>query len=445
MAIPQEVLQSLDEQLKSVRQQAETLSQTVKTSAEKGLLSAGDLKDETAINLPEVSTNVAGSSADNINNQAITSLASATSQDEFLKAQQELFSEQQKALQEGREAQTSLLEGFKKLFTDRKEQEEQVRALQEEFQIPENQAQIRTLIPEIGALNLELLNMKIAQLKETTAIQENPQYSVGFAGRETNRVAREHTFRQMGVSAEIGAKTMVLDALRGNVETARNLVGDIVSAMQYDDILRLSELKTFYSFNKDFIDGLEKDQKDTLDNIRDYWDSKVENDRQELEAKLNLGVRAAENGVNLGLGANDYKTMSLEDVTELFGRKVGAVIGARFETKFGTLFTKTQQNKGASNAGLPLEEFQGLEYDVQNYFVNSTKTELEALNEVFTGIKDGKENPEDVKSEIDNSNIPPAVKEYLKSRIDAVAPTGKNTESFWQAFWKGVTRPLFNK
>src|SRR3990170_1597146 len=329
MAIPQEVLQSLDEQLKSVRQQAETLSQTVKTSAEKGLLSAGDLKDETAINLPEVSTNVAGSSADNINNQAITSLASATSQDEFLKA----------------------------------------------------------------------------QLKETTAIQENPQYSVGFAGRETNRVAREHTFRQMGVSAEIGAKTMVLDALRGNVETARNLVGDIVSAMQYDDILRLSELKTFYSFNKDFIDGLEKDQKDTLDNIRDYWDSKVENDRQELEAKLNLGVRAAENGVNLGLGANDYKTMSLEDVTELFGRKVGAVIGARFETKFGTLFTKTQQNKGASNAGLPLEEFQGLEYDVQNYFVNSTKTELEALNEVFTGIKDGKENPEDVKSEIDNSNI----------------------------------------
>src|SRR3990167_2455540 len=414
MAIPQEVLQSLDEQLKSVRQQAETLSQTVKTSAEKGLLSAGDLKDETAINLPEVSTNVAGSSADNINNQAITSLASATSQDEFLKAQQELFSEQQKALQE-------------------------------EFQIPENQAQIRTLIPEIGALNLELLNMKIAQLKETTAIQENPQYSVGFAGRETNRVAREHTFRQMGVSAEIGAKTMVLDALRGNVETARNLVGDIVSAMQYDDILRLSELKTFYSFNKDFIDGLEKDQKDTLDNIRDYWDSKVENDRQELEAKLNLGVRAAENGVNLGLGANDYKTMSLEDVTELFGRKVGAVIGARFETKFGTLFTKTQQNKGASNAGLPLEEFQGLEYDVQNYFVNSTKTELEALNEVFTGIKDGKENPEDVKSEIDNSNIPPAVKEYLKSRIDAVAPTGKNTESFWQAFWKGVTRPLFNK
>src|SRR3990172_2474713 len=198
MAIPQEVLQSLDEQLKSVRQQAETLSQTVKTSAEKGLLSAGDLKDETAINLPEVSTNVAGSSADNINNQAITSLASATSQDEFLK-----------------------------------EQEEQVRALQEEFQIPENQAQIRTLIPEIGALNLELLNMKIAQLKETTAIQENPQYSVGFAGRETNRVAREHTFRQMGVSAEIGAKTMVLDALRGNVETARNLVSDILSAIQY--------------------------------------------------------------------------------------------------------------------------------------------------------------------------------------------------------------------
>src|SRR3990172_3346649 len=186
MAIPQEVLQSLDEQLKSVRQQAETLSQTVKTSAEKGLLSAGDLKDETAINL-----------------------------------------------QEGREAQTSLLEGFKKLFTDRKEQEEQVRALQEEFQIPENQAQIRTLIPEIGALNLELLNMKIAQLKETTAIQENPQYSVGFAGRETNRVAREHTFRQMGVSAEIGAKTMVLDALRGNVETARNLISDILSAIQY--------------------------------------------------------------------------------------------------------------------------------------------------------------------------------------------------------------------
>lgn len=95
-----------------------------------------------------------------------------------------------------------------------------------------------------------------------------------------------------------------------------------------------------------------------------------------------------------------------------------------------SVFTSTQLNKGASNAGLSVKEFNQLEENIKNFYINSTQEELEGIQEAIDNVKNGKENVEDVKIEINNSNLPLSVKEYLKQKIDGVTPQ-KSTESWW--------------
>lgn len=347
--ITQQVSQSLIEQLNRIKEQTQTLFKGIEekgitTKTGEVLLPAGAFKlDETALNLTEIPKDTIG--FENIKNQAITNLASATSLDEFLKAQQQLFLEQQKSLTGAKEAQAGFLERFKTFFTGKEGQEEQLKSLMGEFQIPETQAQIRVLIPEIGALNQELANLRTAEMAETTRILDNPQYSVQYASREANRVSREYAIRQSGISAELGIKTSLLEAFRGNIESARNLIGDIVSAIQYDERMKLAELNFFYEANQDFINKLETEEKNILNEIRSYWQNKVEKEEKELSDKINLGIRAVENSVNLGLTSVDYQRMSLAEVMEVYQNKVGQLGGKikpEEKIKIPTIFGLTE-------------------------------------------------------------------------------------------------------
>src|SRR3990167_254043 len=88
-------------------------------------------------------------------------------------------------------------------------------------------------------------------------------------------------------------------------------------------------------------------------------------------------------------------------------------------------FTSTQANSGAVNAGLSISDFQALPSDVQNYYINTSEKQLIAIKEAINNISNGKENSEDVITEIENSNMAPNVKIYFRKLIELAAPTEK--------------------
>lgn len=90
-----------------------------------------------------------------------------------------------------------------------------------------------------------------------------------------------------------------------------------------------------------------------------------------------------------------------------------------------SIFTKTQTNKGANNAGLALDDFKGLDGDVQNFYISSTATQLKGMNSEIDAVKSGSKSPDEVKALIDSSNNTDAVKEYLKGLVDSVTPQKK--------------------
>ena len=110
-----------------------------------------------------------------------------------------------------------------------------------------------------------------------------------------------------------------------------------------------------------------------------------------------------------------------------------------------SFFTKSQINNGVLNAGIPRSEFLALSYDVQNYFINSSTKEIDVFKEVLTNVANGSEDAKDVKNEIDNSNSTPEVKEYLKKRVDSVAPAAGSSGD-WnrvRSFFEGAASYVY--
>jgi len=330
MANETQVPFSLEEQLKKIKTQTASIfgqieKEGITGAGGKVLLEAGALDvpnlniDQTGV--PEDNTNALA----NIKNNATTALASATSQEEFFKAQQELLKKQQEELAKAQTTQQDWMDKFKNIFTDRTSTADAIKTQMEEYGIPETWDKIQALIPEIGALNTELANLQTLEATDIARIEQNPQYSVQFANREVNRVSRLHAIKQAGVSAELGAKTALMNALRGNIETGRNLVSDVVTAMNYDTNQKLQDINTFMNLNQALINGLDSSQKETLNDIQKYWEDKSTNDRQDYTDKLNLLIGAADKGVNLGIGVNDIKKMTLDEVTQLYTTKVSQV------------------------------------------------------------------------------------------------------------------------
>lgn len=101
----------------------------------------------------------------------------------------------------------------------------------------------------------------------------------------------------------------------------------------------------------------------------------------------------------------------------------------------GYKFTSTQLNKGASNAGLSLDEFKQLSGEDQNFYINNATALKDMKKIIDQEIQDnGREALGSLREEIDNSNLPQAAKEELKAYAESIAPPVV-TKHWWE-FWK---------
>lgn len=371
---------TLDESLKNIQGQIQGMfskiqSEGITDKAGNVLLQAGSLKDVPSLNVsPTGVPDTTKDSLESLKTQATTALASATSQDEFFKAQQELFKQQQEELSKQKEEQKGFIDKAKEFITGRDSLSETLKAEQEKLGIPVMWDSVKALIPEIGSLQAQLAQLQTAEATEVTNIQQNPQYSVQFASREAQRVSRDYAIKQSGISAELGAKTALMQAFQGNITAARNMVSDIVSAMKYDTDQKFQDIKFFVDNNQSFIDGLDKSQQAILTNIESYWETKSKNEGADYKSKLDMIIDAANKGVNLGIGIPDVKKMSLEDVVRLYQSKVSVSVAAENAKKEGletgglTLFDDILQSaidigaspSGAAQAAVLFAEQQGI-------------------------------------------------------------------------------------
>lgn len=109
----------------------------------------------------------------------------------------------------------------------------------------------------------------------------------------------------------------------------------------------------------------------------------------------------------------------------------------------GNTFTTTQLNKGAANAGVPIDTFKSYSVDAQNYFINNGTALKKFLDAIATYKKDG-ESRQDVldaiNTKFEGSEVPVEVKDkvmnYFNTLYPAPAPKVPAAQQKVTPLWK---------
>ena len=85
------------------------------------------------------------------------------------------------------------------------------------------------------------------------------------------------------------------------------------------------------------------------------------------------------------------------------------------------VFSPTQKNKGAANAGLKSDEFSKLDTDVQNFYVNLSPTRAQGLKDEIENVRSGATKLEEAIEYVNTSGVSEPTKQYLVELFTGVA------------------------
>ncbi len=110
-------------------------------------------------------------------------------------------------------------------------------------------------------------------------------------------------------------------------------------------------------------------------------------------------------------------------------------------------FSDTQKNKGAMNSGMTIDEFNQLDPDIKNFYINTPKKLdpntnkniplYQVFEDAFAKVKAGTMAPEDLTQQITDSNtLPDAVKHYF---IDKMPLAPEKKQGYLSKLWGAIT------
>lgn len=159
--------------------------------------------------------------------------------------------------------------------------------------------------------------------------------------------------------------------------------------------------------------------------INDYQESQVQQQAQ-LRNSLSLAAEAGSMALEGLYKSNPqaFKAAGLDAPSFIAGIKAKETEATRrFNALHGdgdnvpsALFTKNQLNKGASIAGISLQDFKALDYDTQNFFINRAG-DIKAKEKVIDTAKTNGDDPRLLEKEISESDAPEAVKNVLVKHL----------------------------
>jgi hypothetical protein len=127
-------------------------------------------------------------------------------------------------------------------------------------------------------------------------------------------------------------------------------------------------------------------------------------------------------------------------------RQWKATTGSKGGGSTADLFTQSQLNSGALNAGMSIDGFSKIDTDLQNFYIQDPQTidpdtnKSISISSAFTkaiaNVKAGKEKSQDVADEIQSSNLPETVKHFF---IDQLPLTDVVKQGYFSKLWGAIT------
>jgi hypothetical protein len=197
-----------------------------------------------------------------------------------------------------REERASLTDELRETFESRQSMEEKLKETQQDFGVIEmldKQREQLTAIQDLRNRATTLIEQRDAAIG---AIGQQAIATPFITGQQA-RIAENYDRRINTISAYMGTEVAMYEAQQGNIQIAQSMVAQIVDAYTYDTKMELEKVSTFIDLNSDEISMLDQEYQNTLQESQRYWENKLQEEKAEREAVLNLKLQYATAGITI--------------------------------------------------------------------------------------------------------------------------------------------------
>ena len=233
-----------------------------------------------------------------------------------------------------------------------------------------------------------------ALMANLNLIRESPEASIQDKNRAAKQLAIEEARQKQNEENKAQAKSILDIADQTAAEMARRGTLDAVV---------LNQIKNA------------PDDISALTIAAPYLKEEEEEPKTEREVELDTFTDAGGNRVSVL-----YDPVTRQTRNVVLG-EVKRVTAEEPGTPIKSMFTDTQIARGAAVADLKIDEFNQLDTDTQNYFINN-EGEIKTRKKIIDDAKFNKEDPISLKAEINNSNLPQVAKDTLIRYTDSLFP-----------------------
>lgn len=265
---------------------------------------------------------------------------------------------------------------------------------------------------ELTDITNKIRQKEVAHRRKIERIQENNPTGQLSDGQ---RLAIEKADREW--AREAADLSLIAEVKLGNYEGAKGIIDDKITAETEDLTTRLAGLEFFYSKNESKLSDLQKTQ---LAQETDIVKTQLEEKTTMLKEVGAIQMEAAANGASSEVITRIGRAESTTEAINAAGKYIGLLDRQREVRLSGggsggggstVDFSDTQLAKGATAAGMSLAEFEQLDTDTQNFYINGISDAQKAVDEEFQAGS----SLEDIQAGIAGSGLPQAAIDELNS------------------------------
>jgi hypothetical protein len=306
--------------------------------------------------------------------------------------------------------------------------------------IQQYQSDISARSAEIGTLTQEY-NKIIAARDSQIATTQDKYASTNFISNQVAQINRNAAPELNRISADINAKTAMMQVSQGQIQNAQKYIAQMVDAVTADKKDTYDMYRLLQSENEQAYNTLRSDYKEAysmaMSNAKDAWTysrdqaTKVGNlmlenpqagitpqdSLEEALAKVQRSPKPTTTGSTVGSSETGYKNIVRDAAGNVI--RTQNITNGTSGTPAPVKLTNTQVNTGATRLGVTADQFKTLDPQVQSYMTSSYGKNFA---DAMIDFKNGEAEYKDVKESIDNSMQPQAVKDYLTSVLDKNKP-----------------------
>lgn len=231
----------------------------------------------------------------------------------------------QQRIQDYTQTMTDMAEKRMEARADQPSSEEIYRKTLEEFGLtPESKQKVQNLTGQLTSYNSQIATLEAQKQAALDRIEATPGRGLDLMSREQNEANKRYNREISAVAAQASIVSQQIQMERGLWDDARTMANQITQLATFDLQQELSDIEWVMGTYSEIFNVMSQSDKETWDKHYNLLKTGLDEKQSEIQMKNELMIRAAEQGIKLGLTLNDLKDKSLDEVVELYSDKVAA-------------------------------------------------------------------------------------------------------------------------